>query len=342
MRQRVAGSGRILLGVAISALCLVLAFRSVPLDELGQALGHANYWWLGPAALAQIVAVLARARRWQVLLLGRARYAELFWAQAIGFLGTNIFPLRAGEAARVVVAAQRARLPIAQVGATALLERILDVLTILLLLIGLLGSVRVPPAAQTAALVVGGALVVAVLGLLGLLLLGQRSETIVEAVVRRVPIVGDRLRSMVIARWRELVEGLEVVRQPGRMGSAVAWSLATWAASIGTCWAVIEAIAPGATFVEPAFAIAAISLGLTVPSSPGFVGVFQFIGQQALVTPFPGRYTPSSALTIALLTHMVYYILTTALGVVGLARLGLSLGSIRADRGTIAAGQSAG
>ena len=37
----------------------------------------------------------------------------------------------------------------------------------------------------------------------------------------------------------------------------------------------------------------------TVPSSPGFIGVFQLVGQQALVAPFPERYTPSAALSIA-------------------------------------------
>ena len=55
------------------------------------------------------------------------------------------------------------------------------------------------------------------------------------------------------------------------------------------------------------------------------------MGQQALVTPFPYRYTAASALLIALLNHAVYYVTSSALGVLGLARLGLSL---RAARGT--------
>ena len=133
-RQRLVVSARILIGLAISGLCLALAFGNVPLDDLGEALSRANYWWLGPAAVAQLLSILARARRWQVLLLDRAGFVELFWAQAIGFLGTNIFPLRAGEAARVLVASRRAHLPLVQVSASAVLERILDVATVLALL----------------------------------------------------------------------------------------------------------------------------------------------------------------------------------------------------------------
>lgn len=339
MAQRLGTSGKALVGVLISAFCLWLAFRSVPLDDLAEALGRANYWWLAPAAVAQILAVLTRAKRWQVLLLDRASYGDLFWAQAIGFLGTNVLPLRAGEAARIVVAGQLSGLPLAQVGASAILERVLDVLTVLLIIVSLLGVVRVPATAQTAALVVGAAAIVAIVGVLGLLLLGERSTAIVAAVVGRLPI-GDRWRSLVVARWRELIDGFAVMRRPSRIASAALWSAATWACSIGTCWAVVEGVKPGASFVEPAFAIAAISLGLTIPSSPGFVGVFQYVGQQALVTPFPDRYNASEALSIALLTHMVYYVLTTGLGAVGLARLGMSLGAVRGAKRAMPAGRA--
>ncbi len=70
------------------------------------------------------------------------------------------------------------------------------------------------------------------------------------------------------------------------------WSALTWAASVINYWAVIEAVSAGAAWFELGFAIVAISIGLSVSSSPGFVGVFQFIGQQALVAPFPNATRP--------------------------------------------------
>jgi uncharacterized membrane protein YbhN (UPF0104 family) len=68
----------------------------------------------------------------------------------------------------------------------------------------------------------------------------------------------------------------------------------------------------------------ALSFALAVPSSPGFVGIFQLIGQQALVLPFGAKYDASSALAITLTAHLIYYVLTTTLGVIGLWRLGES------------------
>ena len=67
-----------------------------------------------------------------------------------------------------------------------------------------------------------------------------------------------------------------------------------------------------------------LSFAVIVPSSPGFIGIFQFIGQQALVIPFGLKYSVSSALAIALIAHLVYYILSTLLGIIGVWRIGQS------------------
>ena len=76
--------------------------------------------------------------------------------------------------------------------------------------------------------------------------------------------------------------------------------------------------------------MASLSFALIVPSSPGFIGVFQFIGQQALVIPFGLKYSVSNALAIALMAHFVYYTLSTLLGIIGLWRIGKSfVGMIR-------------
>lgn len=315
-------------GVLVSLVCLWLAMSSVPRDELLDSLADASCGWLLIAAGAQLAAVWARALRWQALLRGEARFSETFWAMAVGYLGTNIFPLRAGEAARVVLMSRRANLPIARVGATAVVERALDVSTVLVVLLALVFVIPVPDLFVYGGLTLGAALLVALGLIVGLVTQRERAEALVHSLTRLFP---SRLGLMVRHRIPELVDGLEGLIRPAVLYPALGWSAVSWAFSIGTYWAVIQAIAPGGSVVEPAFAIAAISLGLSVPSSPGFVGIFQLVGQQALATPFPDRFTLSSALAIALLAHLVYYLLTTALGVVGLVRLGVSLGQVRAS-----------
>jgi hypothetical protein len=55
------------------------------------------------------------------------------------------------------------------------------------------------------------------------------------------------------------------------------------------------------------------------------------VGQQALVVPFPSKYTPASALAVALLSHLVFYLVTSGMGALGLWRLGTSLARLGAE-----------
>lgn len=100
------------------------------------------------------------------------------------------------------------------------------------------------------------------------------------------------------------------------------WSVVTWALSIGMFWAVLYSFRADSTLVEATFMVVALSLAVTVPSSPGFVGVFQLVGQQALVLPFGAKYDVATALAITLSAHLAYYLITTVLGIIGLWKLG--------------------
>ncbi len=71
--------------------------------------------------------------------------------------------------------------------------------------------------------------------------------------------------------------------------------------------------------------LVALALAITVPSSPGFIGVFQLVGQQALVVPFANRYDLGTALAITVVVHATYYVITTLLGLGGLWYLGQPL-----------------
>jgi uncharacterized protein (TIRG00374 family) len=314
------------IGILVSVVCLALAFRAVPLEDVGDALARANYWWLLPSLFTQAVAAATRARRWQVLLAGRASFSELFWAQAIGFLFTNVFPLRAGEAARILIANRRSGVPFVQLGLSVVVERILDLATVLLLLGIVLILMPVPGYVQSAAIVLGALTILFCIGAVVLSVWQGSGLRLVTFCARFLP---AKLAGPLLARWHELMLSLDAIRQPGAAMSAIGWSLLTWAAYVAGFWAIIEAFVPGASFVEPTFATVALAFGVTVPSSPGFIGVFQLVGQQALVAPFPERYTPSAALSIALVANLMDLALPSLLGIVGLVRLGVSVGALR-------------
>jgi hypothetical protein len=300
---------------------LWLALRQVPSSELRQRLSQADYFWLIPALVVQFLAILARAERWRVLLGPQVSLKDTFWAQGIGFLFTNVLPFRLGEPARVIALSGRSRLPIAQVAATAVLERLLDVTTIVLVLAGVLPFMQVPAQVQQAGLLVGVAAIVGLLLIFGLVRLQQRSEILVQAwSVRLFP----RYAKALTTQWHELLSGFSGLTQGRVAGAVLFWSLITWAYSIGMYYAVLYAFQPKVTLVEAAFLIAALALAITIPSGPGFIGVFQWVGQQALVLPFGTKYDAANALAIIMTVYLIYYLFTTALGIVGLWQFGQS------------------
>jgi uncharacterized membrane protein YbhN (UPF0104 family) len=197
---------------------------------------------------------------------------------------------------------------------------------LLSLLAGLLLVMDVPTAVQATGLALGAAVAVAWVGIVAVLVFRSRLTGLVDLIAVRLP---PRFADLLRTAWRQALLAVEPLRSLGVVARIVGWSAAIWAAGIGTFWVAIEAVVPGGSLLEASFAMTAVAFGVALPSSPGFIGVFQFIGQQALAAPFPERYTDATALVIAILNHAAFYIPNSLLGFIGLARLGLSLRSVR-------------
>lgn len=316
---------RFWLGCIISIACLWLTLRHVPLAELGSSVARANPLWLLTAVALQLLAVIARAQRW-VLLLGRkGRLADSFWAQGVGYLFTNVLPLRMGEPVRVIIMAERCGLPTMQVAASAIVERVLDVATIVLALILVLPWMSVPNLVIRTGVIFGLLSLTAIVVLLVAVRFGSQSERLLRSICKPLPILPIEV---IICRWRELLIGLTpLTRWPVALRGLV-WSLGTWALSIAMYWTVLRSFQSDSSLVEAVFMVVALSFAVSVPSSPGFVGIFQLVGQQALVLPFGAKYEATNALAITLTAHLIYYLLTTLLGIIGLWRLGESFANL--------------
>ncbi len=312
------------LGLGVSAVCLWLAFRQVPFAALGAALSQASYGWLVPAIGLHLLAVWVRAARWETLLGVRGILADAFWSQCVGFLFTNAFPLRMGEPARVVTLAGRSRLPLMRVAASAVVERLLDVASILGILALALPWMDVPPLVMRAGQFFAVLVLAAVIVLAVVVRMRDRTEALLRRLLARLRLPVDGL----MRRWRESVEGLQPIGRPATALRSVAWSILVWALYVGFYWCVLRAFRADPTPVEAAFMVVALALAISVPSSPGFIGVYQLAGQQALTLPFGARYDPSTALAITLVSHLVYYLLTSILGAIGLARTGATFADL--------------
>ncbi len=298
-----------------------MALRNVPFYELGQVLSQANYLWLIPGIMFMVILNLIRGEIWRLLLGKRVKLADAFWAYSIGFLFNNIFPFRAGELARVIVLAGHRRLALVEVAATAGIERLLDMIAVITLLVVVLPFMEVPLEVKQGAIVFGIIIAIGLVVIFYLAKLGDRAENFLR---RIITVIIPKYADPIMARWQELVRGLVVLTRPEIGLPALGWSILVWGFSVGAQWCIIRAFQPQAGLIEATFMVVAISLAIAVPAAPGFIGVYQWVGQQALVIPFPHLYTPGSALGIAIMAHLVSYLFSTALGIIGLWYFGQS------------------
>jgi uncharacterized protein (TIRG00374 family) len=237
-----------------------------------------------------------------------------------------------GEAARIVVLAARRRLPVVEVAAAAALERVLDLVAIGLILVAVL-----PYVARSNEMARGmfwsTATTIAVVMALVVMIIARRP---IDRFVQRVTEAFiPRHAGAIQSRWGELSGGLAVMAQPGTALPVAAGAAAVWTLTVLLQWTVLRAFQPSAAIVDAAVMVAVVSIAGAIPAAPGAIGTYQWVAQQALVIPFAMRYTPASALAIAVVSHAVSYVFSTVLGALGLWWLGLSFASVRraASRG---------
>ncbi|MGD9332117.1 MAG: lysylphosphatidylglycerol synthase transmembrane domain-containing protein, partial [Desulfobacterales bacterium] len=135
MNKKTAAS--LLIGSAFSFIGLYLAFRNVPLSSLLRYAAEVNYWWTVPAALSLVGAYFIRSLRWQWLLLsaGRISLSSAYHSLIISMMINCLLPGRIGELARPMVLKKKEQMPMATSLAALGVERLLDLLALLILLL---------------------------------------------------------------------------------------------------------------------------------------------------------------------------------------------------------------
>ena len=323
---------KILAGVAVSAALLVYVFWSVDLRDVGARLLRTHWGWLAVAAGLNLLSVWVRARRWRYLFPPGATPSHLFPAVMIGFMGNNVLPLRAGEVVRVYVVHRHGQ-PFWTTVATVVVERVLDALAIGLMLAALILVVPIRAELRWSALLFMSVDLVAMAVLAFMAVAPDHCRRLGRSLCRFTP----RLEGPVLRILDTFNEGLRGVRARRHAAPLVAWSAGIWVVLAGAVGAAFLAADLHLPFAAAWVVLAFLGLGVSLPSSPGFVGVVQAATVLALELFAVPR---AEALSFSLLLHAAQYVPVTAWGLALLAAEHVSLGDAR--RGVAVAPGSSG
>jgi uncharacterized protein (TIRG00374 family) len=323
VQLRMPKSARLWLGIGVSLVCLGLILWQVDFGNLLISIRKAK-WQALPIVIGSYMAFMfLRAWRWQIMLGNKVHYWPVFHAQNIGYLLTNILPFRLGELGRAYLIGQQQGLNGLQALSSVALERVLDMLIIVLFFVL---SVITVPAIPSIIMKAGMTLGVLSILLFSLMLLLVFQRSLATVIIQRLL---ARIKWLETGVWLKranlFLEGLQSLNQWRQLIIVLGLSFVVWVTGVAAYYWGIGAFWPEVTWPAAVFTLCVAVFGLSVPSSPSAVGVFHASVWFALSV---FSVTREQALGFAFVYHALTFIIVLVLGGIGLWKSGQTLGEV--------------
>jgi len=307
----------------ISSTLMALAVWGIDFSSLWKVLRDANYLWLIPSVLFVVLLLLLKAWRWQLLYCPEHKlpFGSLFTALSAGFFISNILPARLGEVSRVLLIVSEQPVGIARTTATIIIEHLLDLATLLIYLLFLIPFISLPTILSNSAKISG---ILAAIGIIVMIFLSLWKTRLVlwmdNASLGFSFLKKPAIHSFIV----NLLDGFTIMRT--HMGILIIGiSFFGWILVFITAWTAAEALRLDVPLVAIMFAVVVTTMGMLIPSSPGYIGVFHYL---TVVSLSSFGISKDTSLALALLWHAVNYLTLSASGYIALWIHGTSLGQI--------------
>jgi hypothetical protein len=330
---------RIVIGIALAAGLLAVVLQGVDFAAMGRAMAHADKGLLVAVVLVTVAVYAVRAWRWGELLapLARVPFARLFSATMVGFAANLIIP-RSGEVMRPWLLSRRhGSVTASGAFATVIVERIVDLVSVLVLFALYLYVLPRPQAEVHNRLLhmveVGG--VVATVGAAVVIVLlwalyAHAAPTVafIDRLLARAP---RGLAQRVGRLLHQFADGLAVMHAPAGHWFRIGWqSLLHWLLVALSYHLVQRALGIDVPLHATFLLMALLVVGESIPT-PGMVGGFHAFYVLCLVEAF--GVDRSAALAAAIAAHALTNLPVLAIGLPLLGHEGLTFrGATQAAR----------
>jgi len=308
--------------LALGLLLLYFAFRGIAFEELSNILREANFWWIGVSLFFAFISFFSRARRWVLLIepLGfKPSFKNTYHSLLVGYLSNFALP-RLGEVTRCVTLGKRENIPVDSLIGTVIIERVIDLIMLLLIMLVLMISWAekfgaffkdniFSPMQETITASLGGMLLfwILVFGAIGLVILllylFRKPLGRISLVVK----IGDFLKG--------ILEGLKTIYKMERKWEFILHSVLIWFFYIMMTWVVVFALkeTSSLSFIDGIFLLVIGGLGMSAPVTAGF-GAFHWITSRGLVYVYGLSLEQGGA--YAILSHESNSLFTILLGTI--------------------------
>lgn len=316
----------LILGVTVG--CMAYALWGMDWDLISASFRQANYWSLPPMMLVLFVFYALKAWRWKLLLRPVKELTTMQVTPALmtGFMANNLLPAHLGEFVRVFALGRQYNLEKTPVLSTVVLERVFDILAILLLLgISLPFIEGLPPRLETGCRVFGAASLVGVIVLLIYMTCTAWFVKLTRTVFSWFPFLPTKLTEGIVGMLETGAVGLESVRNPALLAGIAVSSVGQWLLNALMIFASLWAFGVDASYFDAVLVMGVIVFAILLPSTPGYFGVIQACFAAVLAD----KFAKPDVFGASIYYHMCQWVPVTLIGLVFANGMGLSLGDMQ-------------
>lgn len=314
-------------------------WRQMDWSRLWRSLVHVRWGFLLAAIAATLSSYLVRAYRWRFFLDPIKKNTSLwvlFVGQVLGFSSIYLIG-RPGEFVRPAYIAKKENVPISSMLAVLVLERIYDIVLMVLLFAVALhfaplhataahATGRLAAPHKRSLLILGGA----GLAIMILVLLRLYTEGLATRLARIFRFLPGRIRQWLKNIFRSFANGLAVIRNWKDLLASLASTALIWFVNASTVWLVLHGVGgqlEKLTWMDAVLVLFAAAVGLSV-QVPGLGGGYQVAAALAMQNLF--HVGSEVAARAAILLWIIMMAPCVMLGMVLLIYEGLSLKKLRA------------
>ncbi|MCK4858814.1 MAG: flippase-like domain-containing protein [candidate division Zixibacteria bacterium] len=268
-------------GIAVSALFLYLFLKDVHWGELGTALRQANYLWLIPNIILIFLTMLLRAWRWGYLVnpVKKCSFHGLYAATMIGFMASNILPARLGELVRPLSLGKIEGVSRSAALATTAVERVFDLVTLLALFTAVIFYKNLPETPILAQIEKAGwaFLIVTIVSVVIWIMLKVKTDLTLRALNKVLRIFPERIQETGSDILVKFASGLQVLSDVKAILIIGGQSALIWVLLAVSNYSVFLAFGLPLPLDASFLVLAIVSVGIMLPSGPGFIGLYQYL-----------------------------------------------------------------
>jgi glycosyltransferase 2 family protein len=315
----------ILLSFALAAALLYFTLRGLDWATFWTVVRFGRYEFLLMTIPIGCINYYFRAVRWNVLLQAEKKIStvSVFWANMVGYMGNAYLPARAGEILRSAFLGQQKGLGTSFVLATALAERLLDVIALVLI-----GSISLLIQPNISPILANALRFMALVGFLGLviMILIPFQEGLILRALSWLPLP-EKYLGLASQQVTRFLTGMRSLRSIRRLGIFTLLTVTIWFVDAIANVLGVHILSQTLTIDQALILLAALGLSSAIPSTPGYIGVYQFV---AVVVLTSFGFSRATALAYILISQIINYLLVSFWGLIGLSRINKARSSTEA------------